>query len=210
MKRALFVFPACVAILLFSACSLPGKVDSDETPTAGFETQIAQTLTAISQNVLFTPSATTLPMTATDTLQPTQTSTPTLTLEPTLTSTPTRTQAPTDTKAATITPIPEPGTIEGSISGYPYGALPSLAIVAYMQEPPYNYSYWLTAPGDSYFSMTSNYLLPGKYQVVAYDADGNSGGCPSLVTVISEESATCNISDWSSSFPAKPGSVPSP
>lgn len=210
MKRALFAFPACAAILLFSACSLPGRANSTETPTVGFETQIAQTLTAISLANPSTPSETLVPATPTDTLQPTQTSTPTLTLEPTLTFTPTKTLAPTDTQAATKTPIPKPGTIEGSISGYPYGSLPSLTIVAYMQEPPYNYSYWITAPGDSFFSMTSSYLLPGKYQVVAYDADGNSGGCASLVTVKSEETVTCSLSDWSSSFPAKPGSVPNP
>jgi hypothetical protein len=88
--------------------------------------------------------------------------------------------------------------------------LPSLAIVAYEQEPPYNYSYWITAPGDTYFSMTSNYLIPGKYLVVAYDAAGNSGGCTSLVEVKSEETSNCSITDWAGSYPSKPAGVPNP
>jgi hypothetical protein len=128
------------------------------------------------------------------------TPTQTMTLTPALT----KTLAPTDT------PIPKPGTIAGNISGYPYGSLPSLVIVAFGQEPPYNYSYWITASGNTSYSMTSSYLLPGKYQVVAYDSSNHSGGCPVIVTVISDQTVNCDITDWSGEYPAKPSGVPSP
>jgi hypothetical protein len=108
------------------------------------------------------------------------------------------------------TPIPKPGSIEGAISGYPVGSLPSLAIVAYGKDPPYYYSYIITTPGSSSYSMSSDYLIPGMFQVVAYDSSGNSGGCPGLVTVISEQTVTCNITDWAGSYPPKPSSVPNP
>ena len=130
----------------------------------------------------------------------TPTSTPTVTLTPTITLT----LAPTDT------PVPKPGTIEGNISGYPYGSLPKLAIVAFNQEKPGTYSYWITASGSTSYSMTSNYLLPGKYQVVAYDASNHTGGCPVAVTVVSEQTVTCDITSWGGSYPAKPSGVPGP
>jgi hypothetical protein len=108
------------------------------------------------------------------------------------------------------TPIPKPGTIEGGISGYPYGSLQKLAIVAFGQEPPYNYSYWITGTGNTSYSMTSDYLLPGKYQVVAYDSSNHTGGCPVIVTVISDQTVTCNITNWGGGYPAKPSDVPDP
>jgi hypothetical protein len=108
------------------------------------------------------------------------------------------------------TPIPKPGSIEGAISGYPYGSQPSLAIVAFGQAPPNYYSYMITNPGVSSFSMSSNYLIPGQFQVVAYDASGHSGGCPALVTVISEKTVTCDISNWGGGYPPKPSGVPNP
>ncbi len=204
-------FIIILVILIFaSACNLPTPGRADETPTLSFNDKVEQTLTAIREAAQKTPSETPGPVTATDTFVPSMTLISTQTLEPSATFTLTRTISPSATKAATKTLVPKPGTIEGGISGYPYGALPSLAIVALEQDPPYNYSYWITAPGDSNFSMTSQYLLPGKYLVVAYDADGNSGGCPSVVTVKSEETVYCNITDWSSSFPAKPAGVPNP
>ena len=73
------------------------------------------------------------------------------------------------TLAPSTTPIPKPGSIAGAISGYPYGSLPGLAIVAFGQDPPYYYSYMITNPGATSYSMSSNYLIPGPFQVVAYD-----------------------------------------
>jgi hypothetical protein len=119
-------------------------------------------------------------------------------MTPTITKTPIPTQ----------TPIPKPGSITGGISGYPYGSIPKLSIVAFGQEPPYNYSYWITASGDTSYSMTSNYLIPGKYQVVAYDSSGHAGGCTTLVDVKSEQSSNCDITDWGGSYPSKPSGVP--
>ncbi len=208
--KSLIYISVLLMITLLSGCNLPESSDASETPTLSLDGKVASTLTALGVSGLKTPSETLVPATIMDTLPPTLTYTLTLTPEPSPTFTSTQTIAPTTTQLATQTPVPKPGTIEGSISGYPYGALPSLAIVALEQEPPYNYSYWISAPGDTFFSMTSKYLLPGKYLVVAYDAEGNSGGCPSVVTVKSEETVSCNITDWASSFPAKPAGVPSP
>jgi hypothetical protein len=114
------------------------------------------------------------------------------------------------TLAPSFTPIPKPGSIAGGISGYPYGSLPSLAIVAFGQDPPYYYSYMITNPGSSSYSMSSSYLIPGQFQVVAYDASGHSGACPSLVTVISDQTVTCDITNWGGGYPPKPSSVPNP
>ena len=82
--------------------------------------------------------------------------------------------------------------------------------MAFGQEPPYNYSYMITSPGDTSYSMSSQYLVPGKYQVVAYDSSNRAGGCPGIVTVVSEQTATCNITHWGGGYPAKPAGVPGP
>ncbi len=65
-------------------------------------------------------------------------------------------------------------------------------------------------PGASSYSMSSDFLIPGQFQVVAYDASGNSGGCTALVTVISEQTVTCDITNWGGGYPPKPSSVPNP
>jgi hypothetical protein len=119
------------------------------------------------------------------------------------TITPTITLTPVPTK----TPIPKPGSIAGSIS-YPYGSVPNLVIVAFGQEPPYYYSYLTTNLGDTYYSMSSQYLIPGKFQIVAYDSSGHTGGCTVIVTVISEQTVNCDITDWGGSYPSKPSGVP--
>ena len=210
MRQAFVVIFLFLWILILSACNLPLGGEPAQTPTTSLDQNVVMTLTAISQNQQQIPTQSPIPVLPTNTLEPSSTFTPTFTLEPSPTFTFTKTGAPTQTKAPTTTPKPEPGTIEGGISGYPYGSLPKLAIVAFQQEPPYNWSYWITAPGSSYFAMTSAYLLPGKWLVVAYDASDNRGGCPTLVTVKSEETVSCNITDWSGSYPAKPSGVPFP
>jgi len=93
------------------------------------------------------------------------------------------------------------GSVSGSISGYPYGNLPQLAIVAFSQDTPY--WYWVgTASGQSYYTISD--LPPGNYQLVAYDNAGHAGGSPNIVTVVAGQTATADISDWSSSWPANP------
>jgi hypothetical protein len=187
-------------LILLCGCTLQMASPSAEPNSGMVDTLVAATMSA------FTPSAQ-LPEKASPTIeQPTSTET----IAPSLTNVPTASPTVTITMAPTNTSIPKPGTIIGHISGYPYGALPKLTIVAYGQEPPYNYSYWITAAGDTTYSMTSDYLIPGKYQVVAYDSNKRSGGCPVIVTVISDQSVTCDISNWGGGYPSKPAGVPDP
>ena len=94
------------------------------------------------------------------------------------------------------------GIVAGSISGYPYGSLPQLAVVAFSQDPPY-YWYWAgTAAGQVYYTVPD--LPPGDYQIVAYDDSGHAGGSPAIVTVIAGQTTTADITDWASSWPANP------
>jgi hypothetical protein len=204
------IFPRLVVsillVILLAACNMPqGGVT--EPVTGAVATKVASTLAALTQPAQQTPLASPSSPTLE---QPTNTQTPTLTgtMGPTNTQTPTR--PPTATTRPTNTPIPDPGTIAGGISGYPYGSVPSLAIVAYGQEPPYNYSYIITGAGGTNFSMSSSYLLPGHYQVVAYDSSGHAGGCTVYVLVISNQTVNCDITNWGGGYPAKPSGVPSP
>ena len=202
MKKNISILISIMLISWISACNLqkgetPGRTISDSVAT-----KVALTLAAFTQSALYTSLASPIPeqpnISVTVAVPPT--STPTVSMTPTITP----------TLASTETPIPKPGTIAGSISGYPYGSLPKLVIVAFDQEPPYNYSYWITAAGNTSYSMTSSYLIPGKYQVVAYDSDKHTGGCPVIVTVISDQIVTCDITNWGGGYPAKPSGVPNP
>jgi hypothetical protein len=192
-------------ILLFpilSACNLQKAGSIDGTNPDIVATAVVLTMAAYTQSAQLTPLA------SQTLVQPTITKP--ITLSPTSTPTDALTATMTQTQALTNTPIPSPGTIAGDISGYPYGSLPKLAIVAFDQERPATYSYWITAAGNASYSMTSSYLLPGKYQVVAYDSSGHTGGCPSIVTVVSDQTVTCNISHWGGGYPARPSGVPNP
>ena len=204
MNKPAKVFAILLFISLLCACSLPQSgitATVSSTPTI----KAPLILLGLTQSPYQVPlSSSTFPASNhTPPSTPTLPS-PTLTLAPSLTPTEYLTFTP------SITPIPQPGTIAGSVSGYPYGSLPALAIVAYGQNPPYNYSYIITIPGSAYFSMSTDYLLPGPFQVVAYDISGNSGGCPGFVTVISNQTVNCTISDWASSYRSKPSGVPNP
>jgi hypothetical protein len=121
-------------------------------------------------------------------------------------NTPTPGQAPANTNA----PGSGPGSIAGNISGYSHGALARLVVVAYEQESPHNFSYVITDYGSTYYSMSTSYLIPGTWQVVAYDSSGNSGGCAVMVTVVSDQTVNCDITDWASSYRSKPSGVPNP
>ena len=92
------------------------------------------------------------------------------------------------------------GIISGSISGYPYGDLPTLTIVAFNQGS--GYWYWVgTAAGQTNYTISE--LPPGTYQVVAYDGKNRSGGS-SLITVTAGQTANAVIDDWSGSYPDNP------
>jgi len=218
MKRLSVILLSVLLTSCMSACNLPGAATPGGINSGAVATAVVSTLAVFTQSAQPLPSSLqTLQQLSSPTLeqltsptigQPTSTQTTTPMPSPTPTIGPSATK--TITLAPTNTPIPKPGSIAGAISGYPYGSLPSLAIVAYGQEPPYNHSYIITNPGTTYYSMSTDYLIPGKFQVVAYDASGNSGGCTSMVTVISEQTVTCDINDWAGSYPPKPSSVPNP
>ncbi len=211
MKKSYALFTCLLLIFSLCACNLPQTGTPTGTSSDIVATRVVMTLAVLTQSA---PSLT--PQSTFTLSQPTNTQpvvpSPTLTSAFTATITPTITQTPTITitQAPTNTSIPKPGTISGSISGYPYGALPSLTIVAFGQQPPYNYSYLVTTPGTAYFSMNNNYTLPGQYQVVAYDSSDNRGGCPGLITVVSEQTVSCDISNWSGGYPPRPSGVPAP
>jgi hypothetical protein len=198
-------------IILLTACNLPTRRGTG-TDAGTIATKVAMTLAALTeatqQTPLFSPSpSTTIQVTNTQT--PTQG--PTVTTEPT--STMTATLTPTRTTFPTNTPIPAPGAIEGRILGYPYGSIPSLAVVAFKQN---SGTYWfvITSPGNTFYSMTDTsnkgFVTPGSYQVVAYDASGNSGGCNTIVEVLSNKVVNCDIANWGGGYPAKPSGVPNP
>ena len=154
-----------------------------------------------------------MPLSSPTQVQPTNTDTQASAPSPTWTSTSALTPSIAQTPTATTTPIPKPGAIAGGISGYPYGSVPSLVVVAYKQNSG-TYWYLITNPGATSYSMTDSsnkgFVSPGSYQVVAYDASGNTGGCPSMVTVISEQTVNCNITNWGGGYPAKPSGIPNP
>jgi hypothetical protein len=183
-SRPVFLF-ALVFCLLLAACNMPGQTTDTGSAQSLVETSVAATVQALTQAA------------------PPQQSLATPTLEgqaaPTLTSSP--------TLDVTLTPEPGYGSISGGIIGYPYGDLPQITIVAFEQEAPYHYWYLLTIAGDTYFSM-DGYISSGKYQVVAYDPSGNTGGCVTIVEVKNNETVTCDITNWGSGYPAKPAGVP--
>ncbi|MCX6038025.1 MAG: hypothetical protein NTW99_09080 [Chloroflexi bacterium] len=186
------IFPglavSLLLVILLAACNLPqGGVTGPDSGTVA--TKVALTLAALTQ---IAPQ-----MSITSPASPTS-------------DQPTNTQIPTETTGPTNTPNSAPGTIAGGISGYPYGSVPGLAIVAYGQEPPYYYSYLITGAGETNFAMSSSYLIPGHFQVVAYDSSGHAGGCTVYVLVISNQTVNCDITNWGGGYPAKPSGVPSP
>jgi hypothetical protein len=189
-------------VVFLASCNLP-KVEIVTQEPGILATSVELTLVAMTQEALQTPgttpetpsggeTATTYPPTSSETTNPTDT------------------PFPTETTGPTKTPLSSPGSIGGSIAGYPYGSLPSLAIVAFLQEPPYNYSYMISAPGQVYFEMSSSYLIPGHYQVIAYDSSGHKGACSFNVVVISNETVNCEINSWGGSYRDKPSGVPNP
>jgi hypothetical protein len=202
MKKRSVTLISILLILFLNGCNLQSAATPGGTTSDIVGTKVAMTLTAFTQTTKQAPLASQTPDQPTNTVEVvlSPSSTPTVASTPTMTLTP----------ETTNTPIPKPGSIEGGISGYPYGSLPKLTIVAFGQEAPYNYSYLITSAGDTSYSMSSSYLLPGKYQVVAYDSSNRTGGCPVIITVISDQTVTCNITHWGGGYPSRPSGVPGP
>ncbi|MGB8212162.1 MAG: hypothetical protein WCE68_01260 [Anaerolineales bacterium] len=210
MKKIIAIYVCILLLSSLCACNLQSAATPVGPDSNTVATGVALTLAALTQS-----ASQQTPLASPTLAQPTNTqlvalSSPTFRLIAALTATILVTPTPTTTLAPTSTPVPKPGTITGSISGYPYGTLGSLAIVAFGQQAPYNYSYWITASGDTSYTMTSSYLIPGQYQVVAYDSSGHIGGCPGLVAVVSQQTVTCDITDWGGGYPSKPFGVPNP
>ena len=171
-------------------------------------TSSALTMTSLARPDQSTPqpsqsAVTVTPFTQTQTPSPIPTETIGATHTRTPTAPPTMTIGPTDTST------PGLGTIAGAISGYPYGSVPSFAIVAFEQEAPFRYWYLLIPSGSSYYSM-DGYITTGNYLVVAYDSSGHSGGCTSIVQVKSNQTVNCDVTNWGGGYPAKPSGVPTP
>jgi hypothetical protein len=210
--RPFMILISALLTACLCACNLPQAATPGGIDSGAVATQVALTLAAFTQSAQPASLASpTLQQLTSPTLgQPTSTITLTLTL--TATFTPTFGPSPTQTltPAPSNTPIPKPGSIAGAISGYPYGSQPSLAIVAFGQDKPYYYSYMIANPGASSYSMSSSYLIPGQFQVVAYDSNNHAGGCAGFVTVISEQTVTCDITNWGGGYPPKPSGVPNP
>ena len=210
MKKPFVMFVPALLAACLSACNLPVATTPGGINSGVVVTEVVMTM------AVFTQSAQPVPLSSPTVEQlssPTQgqpTSTWTIALSPTLTPTIGPTATMTLTQVPSATPIPKPGSIAGAISGYPYGSLPSLAIVAFGQDPPYYYSYMITNPGSTSYSMSSIYLIPGQFQIVAYDSSNHAGGCAAMVTVISEQTVTCDITNWGGGYPPKPSSVPNP
>jgi hypothetical protein len=205
-SSSLHLLFSTMLICLLVGCNLP-EVISNTPVNETVPTKVALTLAALTQPAQLTTEIP--PIAPTSALPGISPEPSTIATEvPTNTQIPTLT--PTETPGPTITPRSAPGTIAGSISGYPYGSLPSLAIVAYGQESPYYYSYMITGAGQSYFEMTTDFLLPGHYQVVAYDSSGHAGGCNLNAAVVSNTTVNCDITNWSGSYRAKPSGVPNP
>jgi hypothetical protein len=207
MKRTHSRSGGCLfLVILLAACSLQQANPISDSDLVA--TKVEATLAGLTQSALLTP-ATAMP--SLTPLPPTVTQAATLAPSATIgfTATPTITMPPTLTMGVTPSPTPGLGTIAGSIIGYPYGSVPALAIVAFGQKPPFNYWYWITGTGNTFFSM-DGYITTGQYQVVAYDSSGHVGGCVVIVQVVTNQTVTCDISNWGGGYPSKPAGVPNP
>ena len=212
MKRPFVIFISALLSSCLCACNLAGAVTPGGTNPGMVATEVILTLAVFTQSAQAPISSPTLEQQSSPTLgQPT--STQAIALSPTLTSTIGPTVTITLTPVFTNTPVPKPGALVGAISGYPYGSEPALVVVAYKQDSS-TYWYVITSAGATSFSMTDSsnigFVAPGSYQVVAYDGSGNSGGCAAMVTVISEQTVTCDITNWGGGYLAKPSGVPNP
>jgi hypothetical protein len=179
-----YSLPILLALgILVAACGQPTPATP---PVDAVATIVAATMDSLTpQNVL---DAETLPAGQTDA------------------ETATQTPPAVETGTPTITATPGAGLVSGGVFGYSYGALPRLVVVAF-NEDHLHWNYVITDPGSSYYSME---LTEGKYQIVAYDADGHAGGCITIATVKDKQTATCDITDWTGTYPLKPNEAPNP
>ncbi len=96
-----------------------------------------------------------------------------------------------------------PSTAHGSISGdiYGYPGSGRLTVVAFNKGTGY-WFYVILLAGQSGYSISD--LPAGRYQVVAYDGAGNTGGTQPNVYVIGGQNTSADIDTWGSGFPDNP------
>lgn len=101
-----------------------------------------------------------------------------------------------------VQPQTATATIGGAVSGYPGGSTPALRVVAFNQTT--GFWYWIEiAEGSGRYLFTD--LPPGTYLMVAYAANGTTGGHPNLVTVAAGQTVTdVGITDWQGDYPPDP------
>ena len=98
-----------------------------------------------------------------------------------------------------VSPSKAAGSVAGHISGY--AGKGSLTVVAFNQGTGYWY-YFILLIGQTDYTIPD--LPAGRYQVVAYDDTGITGGTDANVYVIAGQKTTADISNWGGGFPAKP------
>ncbi len=98
-----------------------------------------------------------------------------------------------------VSPSKAAGSISGTISGY-QGEGP-LTLVATNQGSGYWY-YFILLISQTDFEMPD--LPAGRYQVVAYDESGITGGTEPNVYVVAGQKTTITISNWGGGFPPMP------
>jgi len=98
-----------------------------------------------------------------------------------------------------FSPSNERGSISGNISGY--GGGNRLTVVATNIVTGYWY-YVILLIGQRDFVISN--LPAGRYQVVAYDGTGVTGGTQPTIYVIAGQNTSADISNWGAGYPANP------
>ena len=101
-----------------------------------------------------------------------------------------------------VSPSSAQGSISGNISGYGgNGNEISFTVVAFNQGTGYWY-YVILLIGQKDFVLSN--LPAGRYQVVAYDGAGITGGTQPTVYVVAGQNTSADISSWGDGYPANP------
>jgi len=100
-----------------------------------------------------------------------------------------------------VSPSSAQGSISGNIVGYSGGNEISFTVVAFNQGTGYWY-YVILLIGQKDFVLSN--LPAGRYQVVAYDGTGVTGGTQPTVYVVAGQNTSADISNWGAGYPANP------
>jgi hypothetical protein len=101
-----------------------------------------------------------------------------------------------------VSPSSAQGSISGNIIGYSgSGDEITFTVVAFNQGTGYWY-YVILLIGQKDFVLSN--LPAGRYQVVAYDGTGVTGGTEPTVYVVAGQNTSADISSWGAGYPANP------